>query len=110
MKTLNRKNVHVKVNSVPRCLRHVSEDSALCDAQALAVFLREATAAIIARHASVGVPADIEDSLYGLELCFNLLSDKLDIAAGELPFPLSTLLHKEADGVLWDPNKGAAHE
>ena len=45
----------------------------------------------------------------GLALTFGLLQDKLRIARGELPFPLSTLFPDEAGGELWMEPKEIAH-
>lgn len=97
----------VDSRSVPSCLRHNDRQGILEDAEHLAVFLEEATESLLS--------SDFEPSSgcrMGLVLVFSLLQDKIRIARGELAFPLSTLLHEEADGVLWDPgdNKGAVHE
>ena len=101
----NTKPCLVDAKSVPSCLRHDSKAGILEDAQNLAAFLEEAVSNTFA--------ADSEPSVefrMGLSLAFSLLQDKLRIACGELPFPLSTLFPDEADGVLWNPNAGDGDE
>lgn len=95
----------VRLSSVPRCLRHGVANSPLDDAGALAAFLQKAVAALLAEGSSL--PDD--GSVFGLELCFYLLRDKIAIAAGELPFP--TIGHDETLPPLWTPPEtGGAHE
>lgn len=94
----------VRADSVPRCLRHTGNPGyALGDAAALASFLQLATTSILA----AGEEATDQDG-YGLHLCFNLLRDKIDIAAGWLPFP--TIEHDDDLPPLWTPPDGGTHD
>ena len=94
----------VDAESVPSCLRHNTKAGILEDAQNLAVFLEEAVSNTFAADSEPSVGFRI-----GLSLTFSLLQDKLRIACGELPFPLSTLFPDEADGVLWIESKEDGH-
>lgn len=97
----------VRLSSVPRCLRHVSPGRALEEAGALAAFLQKAVAALLAEGDSL--PDD--GSAYGLELCFDLLRDKISIASGELNFPTCGLPHEKDLPPLWTPPEaGGGHE
>ena len=94
----------VDAESIPSCLRHNTKAEILEDAQNLAVFLEGAVSNTFAADSEPSVGFRI-----GLSLTFSLLQDKLRIACGELPFPLSTLFPEEADGVLRIEPKEAAH-
>lgn len=89
----------VRLSSVPRCLRHGSPRIALEEAGALAALLVEGSS----------LPDD--GSVYGLELCFDLLRDKIAIANDELNFPTCGLPHEMDLPPLWTPPEtGGAHE
>lgn len=97
----------VRLSSVPRCLRHGSPRIALEEAGALAAFLQKAVAALLVEGSSL--PDD--GSVYGLELCFDLLRDKIAIANDELNFPTCGLPHERDLPPLWTPPEtGGAHE
>lgn len=72
---------YMKYDSIPRCLRHSYEGAALESAECLVSFLQDAIDGILQSSTSV-------ESQSGLNLCFDLLRDKLAIASGNLPFPL----------------------
>ena len=93
---------YVKTDSLPRSLCHVSEDDAMYETKSIAAFLREAATAVLKKEVSDGIPRDINEISYGLELCFNLLQDKLDIMDGTLPFPMGTFDDKAPR--LWNPD------
>lgn len=75
----------VYVHSLPWSLRHCSPNDALNEAHCLAVFLKGVTTS-----EDNGSNTATGDWKQGLYLCFNLLIDKLDIAAGEYKFPMLT--------------------
>ena len=79
----------VRLSSVPRCLRHLGRRAPLDDASRLAAFLRLSAADMLD---PLGNGQPDEDALMGFLLCFDLLRDKLDMAAGKLPFPLAGVL------------------
>ena len=90
---------YVRPDSVPMCLRHGIETSAVYDAQNLAAFLQAATESILKDDSNFNG----DSVVMGLDLCFDLLRDKLTIASGELPFPLTC---DDAKAVLWNPEQG----
>lgn len=83
--------------SVPSCLRHDSAEGVLEDARNLAAFLEEAMDGMFA---SDFCPSN--GSRMGMSLTFSLLQDKLNIALGNLAFPL---VEHGADAVLWNPEQ-----
>lgn len=96
----------VHVQSLPWSLRHCGHHNALEDARALAAFLNEATTT----ERIDGMAPD--DTNLGnwrevLGLCFRLLVDKLDIAAGIYKFP--TLTHDNHAPRLCERTRGS-HE
>lgn len=93
---------YVKADSVPRCLRHSFEDEALYEAKSIAAFLREAATAVLKQEASEGTSNNIYEISHGMELCFKLLQDKLDIMDGTLPFPMADFDDKAPR--LWNPD------
>ena len=82
---MNRKPVKHEVdNSItPRCLEHFSVDDAFYNASCIASFLQLASRGIAERVANDGKPGILEDALYGMETCFDLLQDMLEIAEKE---------------------------
>ena len=62
---------------LPCTMRHLSKSEALSRGRELAVFLRDAMESM----AQAGTQS--EQNAYGIFLCFDLLSDYLDMAAGE---------------------------
>lgn len=102
MKTIAQKN-YVKAESLPRCLRHASMENAEFSAVCITAFLREATAAILKRHSDVGEPNDLQNILYGLEQCFHLLEDNINIATGRFSFPKAGYPDKDFPP-LYDPD------
>lgn len=95
---------YVKAESVPLCLRHSCSQPAVEQAQWLAVFLQEAVEGLLS-----GGTVLSDECRLGLGLTFDLLRDKLAIASGALPFPM-TQPFGEADKVLWDPEQGGGDE
>lgn len=68
--------------SFPRCLHHYTNDEALRNAIQLTEFLQAAVSSII------GSGWDMSESeVMGLDHCFNLLRDKIEIGAGLYNFP-----------------------
>ena len=81
-----KRSATVRMSSVPRCLRSVyGTANHLKDAGHIAAFLSLACGAILENGCSLSVDSDSETM--GLSLAFDLLRDKIDIAAGELAFP-----------------------
>lgn len=87
----------VNVKSVPRCLRHTMSCAALEEATWLAEFLGSACEALLTSDDSIS-----GEAAAGFRLCNDLLLDKLAIASGTLPFPLTDMFNK-TDAVLWNP-------
>lgn len=86
---------YVRFDSIPRCLRHLNEDTILHDAQNLTAFLQRATEELY----------DSDDDLCnaeirGMSLAFDLLRDKLACLSGDLAFPLGGA---DAAPPLWNP-------
>lgn len=79
-----KRSATVRMSSVPRCLRSTYRANQLDDAGNLAAFLSLACGAIL--ESGNTLSADASEAL-GLSLAFDLLRDKIDIAAGELAFP-----------------------
>ena len=77
----------VQASLLPRCLRHHAPAEAAGQAAALAAFLRNALLDCWREGSDMG-----EQERHGFLLCFDLLRDKLDMAAGKLPFPLAGVL------------------
>ena len=76
--------------TIPCCLRHGYESEALEDAKALAIFLGDMAASFMLRQ---DMPADGNTYARGVQLCFDLLNDKLAICSGERAWPLATCGH-----------------
>ena len=93
---------YVKADSLPRSLHHVSEDDVMYETKSIAAFLKEAGTAVLKKEASEGIPNNIHEISYGMELCFKLLQDKLDIMDGTLPFPMAAFDDKAPR--LWNPD------
>lgn len=91
---------HVDMNSVPHCLRHWRNDNILEDAKHLAAFLQRAVEDMASSDSKIG-----QDDILGFSLAFNLLRDKIDIASGELPFPLSGMEREPNLPDLWTPKE-----
>ncbi|MCI7569726.1 MAG: hypothetical protein MSH25_10280 [Desulfovibrio sp.] len=72
---------------LPRCLRHYAPAETIEQARDLAAFLRNALVDCWREGSDMG-----EQEQHGFLLCFDLLRDKLDMAAGKLPFPLAGIL------------------
>lgn len=85
----------VKAQSVPRCLRHTMPCMVLEEAAWLAEFLGAACEALLASDESPSAEAAA-----GYRLCNALLLDKIAIASGALPFPMTDMFNK-TDAVLW---------
>lgn len=81
----------VRASLLPRCLRHHAPAEAAGQAAALGAFLKNALEDCWREGSDMG---DQEQN--GFLLCFDLLLDKLDIAAGRLPFPLAGALPSES--------------
>lgn len=96
----------VHASTVPTCLRHGSETDPLYDAQALSEFL--ATVAEIMHSTECRLT---DKGQHGHELCFKLMTDKIAIGSGKLPFPLVGYIDHTLP-VLWTPNEtpGGEHE
>lgn len=73
----------------PNCLRAYNERDLTEGTLALAWFLKEATAAMTNRDDAIGVPNHdgAEYCARGLELVFELLIDRLDMASRRSPMP-----------------------
>lgn len=91
----------VRQDSLPQCLRHISPGCALNDADALAAFLQSATTALLADEVCA-----TDQDIYGLQLCFDLLRDKIAIGTGERPFPLCGNAKDTWLPPLWTPSDG----
>lgn len=98
---------YARSSSIPRSLRHIAPHSALEDAAHLASFLRNVVDDMLSREVGE-LPSD--NSALGLSLCFDLLLDKINIAGGELSFPLSGLPHEQELPPLWNPKGEDTHE
>ena len=79
----------VYVRSLPWSLRHCGTSDAIQEARDIAAFLSETATT---RRIDDTDPDDtaLGDWKRGLELCFHLLIDKLDIASGAYKFPVLT--------------------
>lgn len=102
MSSTNSTPRYIKADSLPQSLCHVSEDDVIYGTKSIAAFLREAASAILKQEASEGIPRDINEISYGMELCFKLLQDKLNIIDGTLPFPMADFDDKAPR--LWNPD------
>lgn len=80
-----KRSATVRMSSVPRCLRSHYSSSHLNDAGHLAAFLSLACGTLLESGSTLSVDRGAET--LGLSLAFDLLRDKIDIAAGELAFP-----------------------
>ncbi len=87
----------VNAQSVPSCLRHTMPDIALEEAAWVAQFLGAACEALLTSDDTVSAEAAA-----GFRLCNALLLDKIAIASGALPFPLTDMFNK-SEAVLWKP-------
>ncbi len=87
----------VNAKSVPTCLCHTMPCAVLEEAAWIAEFLGAACEALLTSGESVNAEAAT-----GYRLCNALLLDKLAIASGTLPFPLTDMFNK-TDAVLWNP-------
>ena len=74
---------HGKYDFKPKCTEHYSVDDAFLIASCIASFLELATDRIIGTLAKGGTPNDLDDARYGMERCFTLLQDMIDIAEKE---------------------------
>lgn len=103
----NRRNkpVTVKPSSVPLCLRHGVPDTPIEDAQYLAAFLQHAV-----ENLTNGDFLPSANTMAGMSLCFDLLRDKLSIAAGDREWPCAAVSDDSTEYALWNPNAGGAHE
>lgn len=82
--------VSLPAEELPSSLRHKSSKDALVEAKYLTVFLCRATNTMLDTQDYDGnllMEPEAYASRAGLELCFKLLQDKLDIALGSLQFP-----------------------
>lgn len=50
------------------------------------------------------------DAMAGMNLCFDLLRDKLSITAGDREWPCVAVSDDSTECALWNPNAGGAHE
>ena len=73
---------NVAVDSLPRSLRHMSQQDVLFDAKILTRFLYDVSTA-----ASAHPDVFEADGWGGMSLVLDLLRDKIDIASGEYSFP-----------------------
>ena len=80
-----KRSATVRMSSVPRCLRSTYRADHLNDAGHLAAFLSLACGTLLESGSTLSVDRGAET--LGLSLVFDLLLDKIDIAAGELAFP-----------------------
>lgn len=80
----------VRASLLPRCLRHHAPAEAAEQAADLAAFLKNALVDCWREGSDMG-----DRERRGYMLCFDLLRDKLDMAAGTLPFPLAGVLPAE---------------
>lgn len=94
-----KRSATVRMSSVPRCLRSTYRANQLDDAGNLAAFLSLACEAILENGCSLS--ADSASEALGLSLAFDLLRDKIDIAAGELAFPDCGMSGDEDLPPLW---------
>ena len=77
----------VQASLLPRCLRHHAPAEAAGQAAALAAFLRNSLLDCWREGSDMG-----EQEQHGFLLCFDLLRDKLDMAAGKLPYAMKAEL------------------
>ena len=94
-----KRSATVRMSSVPRCLRSTYRANQLDDAGNLAAFLSLACEAIL--ESGNTLSADSASEALGLSLAFDLLRDKIDIAAGELAFPDCGMSGDEDLPPLW---------
>lgn len=87
----------VNAQSVPRCLQHTMPCMALEEATWIAEFLGAACEALLVSDDAVSA-----EVAAGYRVCNTLLLDKLAIASGALPFPLTDMFN-QSEAVLWKP-------
>ena len=74
---------------LPRTMSHLDKSEALSRGRALSVFLRDAVESMAQEDTHA------KDNAYGLFLCFELMTDYLDIAMGEYDVFLSVIQKEE---------------
>ena len=87
----------VNAQSVPRCLQHTMPCMALEEATWIAEFLGAACEALLVSDDAVNA-----EVAAGYRVCNTLLLDKLAIASGTLPFPMTDMFN-QSEAVLWKP-------
>lgn len=103
---MNARNLtYAKYSTIPTSLRHPAEEDILQDALALVSFLQASAAAIAATGDALS-----EEQSRGLNLCFSMTHDKLEILTGGLSFPLCGLAGEHAHRGLWNPDKDGSDE
>ena len=103
--TTTRRSVEVKPSSVPLCLRHGATDTPMLDAQCLAAFLQHAV-----ENLTNGDFQPSADVMSGMSLCFDLLRDKLSIAAGDREWPQVAVSDDDTWRTLTNMNAGGEHD
>ena len=103
--TRRTKPIEVKPSSVPACLRHGFSEAPMLDAQCLAAFLQHAV-----ENLNSGDFQPSSDAMAGLSLCFELLKDKLAIAAGDREWPQVAISDDATWHTLMNANAGGEHE
>lgn len=72
-----------KTDFQPQCLEHYDLSDAFYITSCLASFLQLASCGIMDTISKGGTPARLDDAKYGMEYCFTLLQDMLEIAEKE---------------------------